>query len=177
MLTSGRARATHSVTLRDTNDAGPCYGLDGSPEMLRNARAYTDDDDLSFLVGDFDDLPFDDDSVDHVWSMEAFYYAADPHHTLEEIARMLDPAGPPTRGELLRGERPLPRVAGAHRHRDDPLERRRVPRGVPRSGSGRSCTGHDPRPRGGDSAGDTFPTDEFETREAMVERYRDWGRC
>jgi arsenite methyltransferase len=24
--------------LRATNDAGPCYGLDGSPEMLRNAR-------------------------------------------------------------------------------------------------------------------------------------------
>ncbi len=24
---------------------------------------------------------------------------------------------------------------------------------------------------------DTFPTDEFETREAMVERYRERGRC
>ncbi len=68
--------------LRSTNDAGPCYGLDGSPEMLRNAREYTDDDGIGFLRGDFDALPFATDSIDHVFSMEAFYYAADPTHTL-----------------------------------------------------------------------------------------------
>ncbi|TKX87140.1 class I SAM-dependent methyltransferase, partial [Halorubrum sp. SS5] len=54
------------------------YGLDGAPEMATNAREYTDDDAVGFLVGDFDELPFADDSLDHVFSMEAFYYASDP---------------------------------------------------------------------------------------------------
>jgi ubiquinone/menaquinone biosynthesis C-methylase UbiE len=71
------------------------YGLDGAPEMARNARSYTDDDDgdVGYVVGDFGSLPFADDSVDHVFSMEAFYYASDPHHTLEEIQRVLRPGG------------------------------------------------------------------------------------
>ena len=79
--------------LYDTKGIGRGFGLDGSPQMVENAREYTDTDDISFLVGDFDDLPFADDSVDHVWSMEAFYYAPDPHHTLEEVARILRPGG------------------------------------------------------------------------------------
>ncbi|WP_410766115.1 class I SAM-dependent methyltransferase [Haloferax sp. DFSO60] len=79
--------------LHDTKDIGHGYGLDGSPEMVNNAREYTESDDIEFVVGDFDDLPFEDDSIDHVWSMEAFYYAPDPHHTLEEVARVLKPGG------------------------------------------------------------------------------------
>ena len=79
--------------LRDTRDAGRVYGLDGSPEMARNARSYTDDPRVSYLVGDFDALPLSDGAVDHVWSMEAFYYAADPEHTLAEVARVLRPGG------------------------------------------------------------------------------------
>ena len=79
--------------LRDTRDAGRVYGLDGSPAMVRNAGSYTDDPRVSYLVGDFDALPVADDTVDHVWSMEAFYYAADPEHTLDEIARVLRPGG------------------------------------------------------------------------------------
>ncbi|MFW5918729.1 MAG: class I SAM-dependent methyltransferase [Halanaeroarchaeum sp.] len=69
------------------------YGLDGSPEMARNARTYTDDGDIAFLVGDFDHLPFDDGSIDHAFSMEAFYYAADPHEALSELRRVLSPGG------------------------------------------------------------------------------------
>ncbi|MFC5971324.1 class I SAM-dependent methyltransferase [Halomarina salina] len=79
--------------LREATDAGRVYGLDGSPEMTANARSYTEDDAVGFVVGDFDSLPFADDSLDHVWSMEAFYYAADPNHTLEEVARILKPGG------------------------------------------------------------------------------------
>ncbi|WP_396611136.1 class I SAM-dependent methyltransferase [Haloferax sp. S1W] len=79
--------------LHDTKGIGKGYGLDGSPEMVKNAREYTDTEAIEFVVGDFDDLPFDDDSVDHVWSMEAFYYAPDPEHTLEEVARVLKPGG------------------------------------------------------------------------------------
>jgi ubiquinone/menaquinone biosynthesis C-methylase UbiE len=79
--------------LRETTPVERVYGLDGSPEMVRNARSYTDDPGAGFLVGDFDSLPFADDSIDHVWSMEAFYYAADPDHTLAELRRVLRPGG------------------------------------------------------------------------------------
>ncbi|WP_435099198.1 class I SAM-dependent methyltransferase [Halarchaeum sp. P4] len=72
---------------------GRGYGLDGSPEMTRNARSYTDDPAIGYVVGDFGDLPFADDSLDHVFSMEAFYYAADPIETLEEVRRVLRPGG------------------------------------------------------------------------------------
>ena len=74
-------------------DVGRGYGLDGAPEMARNARGYTEDDAVGYLVGDFDALPFAADSIDHVFSMEAFYYAADPLHTLEEVRRVLAPGG------------------------------------------------------------------------------------
>jgi SAM-dependent methyltransferase len=79
--------------LRETADIGRGYGLDASPEMLRNARSYADDPQLGFLRGDFDALPFATDSLDHVFSMEAFYYAQQPRHTLEEIRRILRPGG------------------------------------------------------------------------------------
>jgi ubiquinone/menaquinone biosynthesis C-methylase UbiE len=79
--------------LRDTANSGRGYGLDGSPKMLENARSYTDDEQIGFVRGDFDELPFATDSIDHVFSMEAFFYAADPKQTLTEIARVLRPGG------------------------------------------------------------------------------------
>ena len=73
--------------------AGRAYGLDGSPEMVGNARGYTDDPAVGFLVGDFHDLPFASNSIDHGFSMEAFYYASDPDRVLEEVARVLRSGG------------------------------------------------------------------------------------
>jgi len=91
-----RPRSGHRLRLRAPRapraGIGRAYGLDGAPEMACNARSYTDDDAVGFLVGDFDALPFADDSLDHVFSMEAFYYAT-RHHTLEEIRRVLKPGG------------------------------------------------------------------------------------
>ncbi|UWG49135.1 SAM-dependent methyltransferase [Halanaeroarchaeum sp. HSR-CO] len=69
------------------------YGLDGSPEMTQNARSYTEVDSVDYLVGDFHHLPFDSNSIDHVFSMEAFYYANDPIAALEELRRVLRPGG------------------------------------------------------------------------------------
>ncbi|MFC7167184.1 class I SAM-dependent methyltransferase [Halospeciosus flavus] len=74
-------------------DVGRAYGLDGAPAMAQNARSYTEDEQVGFVVGDFDTLPFEDDAVDHVFSMEAFYYASNPHNTLEEVKRVLRPGG------------------------------------------------------------------------------------
>jgi SAM-dependent methyltransferase len=79
--------------LRETSGADRVYGLDGSPEMAANARSYTDDPRVGYVVGDFDHLPFATDSVDHAFSMEAFYYAGDPHGTLAELRRILRPGG------------------------------------------------------------------------------------
>lgn len=79
--------------LRETKKAGRAYGLDASPQMLQNARSYTSDNRISFLRGDFNSLPFEADSVDHVFSMEAFYYAADPLQTLHELRRILRSGG------------------------------------------------------------------------------------
>ena len=155
---------------------GRAYGLDGAPEMARNARAYTDDDAVGFLVGDFDSLPFADDSLDHVFSMEAFYYAADPLHTLEEIRRVLKPGGTfycavnyfteneqthawqeTISVEMTLWDRPeyreAFREAGLHVATQDAIPDREIE--IPDA--------------------DAFPTDDWDTREAMVDRYRTWG--
>jgi len=162
--------------LKDTKDAGRVYGLDGSPAMARNARSYTDDPDVGYLVGDFDSLPFGTDSVDHVWSMEAFYYAPDPAHTLEEIARVLRPGGTfycavnyyeenvHSREwqeyidiEMTRWSteeyREAFRAADLHVAEQDLIPDREVEIPPP----------------------EAFPTDDWESREAMIERYRTYG--
>ncbi|WP_254838963.1 class I SAM-dependent methyltransferase [Natronomonas marina] len=79
--------------LREADGAARAYGLDGAPEMVENARSYTDDPRVAYVVGDFQSLPFADDSVDHAFSMEAFYYAPDPVGALEELRRVLRPGG------------------------------------------------------------------------------------
>ncbi|WP_280536040.1 class I SAM-dependent methyltransferase [Halopenitus sp. POP-27] len=152
------------------------YGLDGAPEMARNARSYSEDDRIGFLVGDFDSLPFADDSVDHVVSMEAFYYAADPHTTLSEIRRILRPGGTWYCAVNYFAEsehthewqasidvemtlwdrsqyREAFREAGLHVAAQDTIPDREIE--IP--------------------SAEAFPTEDWESREAMVDRYRTWG--
>jgi ubiquinone/menaquinone biosynthesis C-methylase UbiE len=162
--------------LRETAGIGRGYGLDGAPRMAENAADYTDDTAVGFLVADFDALPFADASVDHVFSMEAFYYARDPAHTLEEIARILTPGGtfycavnyyeeneathawqegisiPMTRWDR-EAYRAAFREAGLHVAAQETIPDREID--IPPA--------------------ESFPTDDFETRAAMVERYRTWG--
>ncbi|SDR30493.1 class I SAM-dependent methyltransferase [Natronobacterium texcoconense] len=162
--------------LRETANTGPSYGLDGSPEMVRNARDYTDEDDIEYVCGDFDDLPFEDDSIDHVWTMEAFYYAANPHNTLEEIARILRPGGTfycavnyyeenvhshewqeKISVEMTRWDREQYREAfreaGLHVAEQDNIPDLEIT--IPGEAE--------------------FPTEDWDTREEMVERYREYG--
>ena len=79
--------------LHETRGIGRGVGLDGSPAMVENAREYTDEGAIEFAVGDFHSLPVESGSVDHVWSMEAFYYAQDSLDALREIRRILSPGG------------------------------------------------------------------------------------
>ena len=166
---AGRAR-------RDAKGAGRVYGLDGAPAMTENARSYTDDPSVGYVVGDFDSLPFETDSVDHAFSMEAFYYATNPHNTLEELRRILRPGGTfycavdyfeentHTHGwqdgisiEMTRWSyeeyREAFRDAGFYVAEQDTIPDR-VTEIPPES---------------------EFPTDDWETREAMVERFREYG--
>jgi ubiquinone/menaquinone biosynthesis C-methylase UbiE len=155
---------------------GRGYGLDASPEMLRNARSYTDDSRVGFLRGDFDALPFATGAVDHVVSMEAFYYARDPGHTLEEVRRVLAPGGTfycavdffeeseQTHDwqEFVEIEmtlwsradyRQAFRAAGLTVAEQSTIPDREIE--IPPA--------------------DAFPTEEWESREAMVDRYRTHG--
>ncbi|MFC4548762.1 MULTISPECIES: class I SAM-dependent methyltransferase [Halorussus] len=162
--------------LRDTQRAGRAYGLDGSPEMARNARGYTDDPQVGFLVGDFDYLPFADDSVDHVFTMEAFYYANDPEHVLEEVRRILRPGGTFFCAVNYYEE-------NVHSHewqefidvemtRWSAEEYREAFRNA-----GLYVAEQDNVPDRETEIPDAseFPTDDWDSREEMVERYREFG--
>lgn len=152
------------------------YGLDGSPQMVENAVEYTDDPFVEYVVGDFDSLPFETNSISHAFSMEAFYYARDPHGTLEEVVRVLRPGGTFYCAVDFFEEnthtrhwqdtvdvamtlwnrssyREAFRSAGFHVAEQETIPNRAVD--IPEPSA--------------------FPTDGFETREAMVERYRTYG--
>ena len=162
--------------LRATTDVEFVAGLDGSLEMVRNARSYADDPGVAFLQGDFGALPFATGSFDHAFSMEAFYYASDPHETLRELARVLRSGGsfhcavnyytesahsrdwqdsidvPMTRWDMSE-YRAAFRDAGFHVAAQDTILDREVE--IPPA--------------------DEFPTEDWASREAMVERYREFG--
>ncbi|MFC6863519.1 class I SAM-dependent methyltransferase [Halomicroarcula sp. GCM10025817] len=162
--------------LKETKDAARAYGIDAAPAMAANARSYTDDPDVGFLVGDFERLPFADDSVDHCFSMEAFYYASDPHAVLREVARVLGPGGTfhcavnyfeesvhtHHWDELV--EVPMTRWSGA--------EYRQAFR---EAGLAVAVQDNVPDREIEIPPADAFPTEEWETRAAMVERYREHG--
>ena len=162
--------------LRDTTDVGRGYGLDGSPEMLRNARSYTSDDRIGFLCGDFDALPFAPDSLDHVFTMEAFYYARSPRRTLEEVCRILAPGG-----TFFCAVNYYEENVHSHQWQDSidvkmtrwsTQEYREAFRDA-----GLFVAEQDRIPDRETEIlpAEEFPTDEWETREEMVERYREYG--
>jgi ubiquinone/menaquinone biosynthesis C-methylase UbiE len=162
--------------MRAAGGAARAYGLDGSPEMAYNAREYTDDPSVAFLVGDFEHLPFDEDSIDHSFSMEAFYYASDPMAALAELKRVLRSGGtfycavdfyadnPHTEAwtkyvdiEMTRWSREEYRErfreAGFHVAEQQAIPDREVE--IPPESE--------------------FPTDDWDSREAMIEHYREYG--
>jgi ubiquinone/menaquinone biosynthesis C-methylase UbiE len=162
--------------LREAQDAGPSVGLDGAPEMVRNARGYTDDDRIAYVGGDFHRLPFEAGSFDHVWSMEAFYYAARPIEAIEEIRRILRPGG--TFFCAVNFFEESRHTHGWQERIDVEMNlwsRRRYREAFREGGLYVAAQ---------DTIADeeieippveAFPTDSWESREAMVDRYRTWG--
>jgi ubiquinone/menaquinone biosynthesis C-methylase UbiE len=162
--------------LREAGGVARAYGLDAAPEMARNARSYTDDRHSGFLNGDFEHLPFEADSVDHCWSMEAFFYARNPDAVLRELRRVVRPGGTfycavnyweesvhshvwaervdvPMIRWSEREYRERFREAGFHVAAQDRIPDRETD--IPPESA--------------------FPTEEWDSREAMVERYREHG--
>ncbi|MFP4591076.1 MAG: class I SAM-dependent methyltransferase [Halobacteriales archaeon] len=155
---------------------GRGYGLDGAPGMLRNARAYTDDDAIAYVRGDFGELPFADASVDHAFSMEAFYYARDPNRTLREVQRILRPGGTfycavnffEESRETHRWQERIELDMTLWSMADYREAFRRAGFAVAQQDTIPDGETEIPPP-------EAFPLPEWETREAMVDRYRRWG--
>ena len=161
--------------LRGTADVRS-YGLDGAPEMARSAASYTDDPAVAFLIGDFEHLPFADNSLGHAVSMEAFYYANDPHATLRELRRVLQPGGTFYCAVNYFAESvhtaAWQEKVGVAMTRWDTAEYRDAFREA-----GFHVAGQDTIPDRETEipSSEAFPNEGFDTRAAMVDRYRTWG--
>ena len=162
--------------LREAGDVRRGYGLDGAPEMLWNARSYADDPKIGYVRGDFGSLPFADDSISHVFSMEAFYYAAEPLRTLREVRRVLEPGG-----TFYCAVNYYEESVHSHEWQENiSVEMTRWDRGEYREAfreAGLYVAEQDniPDREMEIPPEDAFPTEDFDTREAMVERYRELG--
>jgi ubiquinone/menaquinone biosynthesis C-methylase UbiE len=155
---------------------GRGVGLDGAPEMVRNAAGYAEDPALSFVLGDFGALPFRADAFDHCFSMEAFYYAVDPVETLREVRRVLRPGGAffcavnyYEENRYSRGWQADIDVAMTRWSRAEYREAFRA--------AGLYVAAQDNVPDRETEIPDeeAFPTEGFETRAEMAERYRTLG--
>jgi demethylmenaquinone methyltransferase / 2-methoxy-6-polyprenyl-1,4-benzoquinol methylase len=77
---------------------GHVTGIDISPEFLVYARDIAEkagmSEQVSFQEGDMNNLPFDDDTFDWVWSANCAGYApVEPMSLLKELARVVKPGG------------------------------------------------------------------------------------
>ncbi|MFB6297415.1 MAG: class I SAM-dependent methyltransferase [Salinirussus sp.] len=162
--------------LRKTAGIEQGYGLDASPEMLRNAASYTDDSWIGFLRGDFGALPFPAGAVDHVFSMEAFYYARDPHRALKEVERVLGPGGTfycaVDYYEENEHTHDWAEMVTVDMTRWSRVDYREAFRTAGLSVAAQDCI---PDRETEIPPAEAFPTEGFESRAAMVERFREWG--
>ena len=173
-LGSGSGYAVRA--LRANAGAGRAYGLDASPAMAANAGAATDDPDVAFVGGTFTSIPFADDSVDHAFSMEAFYYAADPIEALRELRRVLRPGGTFHCAVNYFEENPYSHDWSEYIAVDMSLWSRAEYRQAFReAGFHVACQDNVPDREIEIPPADEFPLEEWETREEMVERYRELG--
>lgn len=73
---------------------GQVIGLDVSDEMIRRARSNsTQYDNILFVVGSAQQIPWQEDYFDKVLSVESFYYYGDQGRALDELFRVMAPAG------------------------------------------------------------------------------------
>lgn len=151
-------------------------GIDASGRMLHNAASYTSSRSIHFVQAAFEAIPVANDRVDHVFSMEAFYYARDPSQALAEVYRILKPGGTFHCAVNFFTE-------STHTHAWDeriPIDMTLWSREEYRQAF--TDAGFDvvrqtciPDEEIEIPPADQFPTDDWDSRAAMVDRYRRWG--
>jgi ubiquinone/menaquinone biosynthesis C-methylase UbiE len=73
---------------------GQVVGLDVSDEMIRLARASSKDfENVLYVWGSSERLPWEENFFDKVLSVESFYYYADQDRALSELFRVMAPRG------------------------------------------------------------------------------------
>jgi ubiquinone/menaquinone biosynthesis C-methylase UbiE len=73
---------------------GQVVGVDISDEMVRRARAASKDfDNVLFVWGSAQQIPWEENFFDKVLSVEAFYYYPDQERVLAELFRVMAPRG------------------------------------------------------------------------------------
>jgi ubiquinone/menaquinone biosynthesis C-methylase UbiE len=162
--------------LSDVHRLDGAFGIDASPAMVRSARENTEADGVEFAAADFHDLPVATDAVDHVWSMEAFFFSQEPTALCSEVRRVLRPGG-----TFFCAVNFYEESEQSHRWReriDVPMRlwSRREYRELFRE-AGLAVASQDtiPDEEVEIPPAEAFPTEEFDSREAMVDRYRTWG--
>jgi ubiquinone/menaquinone biosynthesis C-methylase UbiE len=69
-------------------------GMDISDEMIRQARNRSGDfENVSFLWGSAEAIPWEDDFFSKAWAIESFYYYEHQEKVLDELKRVLAPMG------------------------------------------------------------------------------------
>jgi ubiquinone/menaquinone biosynthesis C-methylase UbiE len=73
---------------------GQVVGLDVSDEMVRRARESSKDfDDVMYVWGSAEQIPWEENFFDKVLSVESFYYYPDQDRALAELFRVMAPHG------------------------------------------------------------------------------------
>jgi arsenite methyltransferase len=73
---------------------GQVVGLDVSDEMIRQARTASKDfDNILYVWGSAQQIPWEENFFDKVLSVESFYYYADQEKALAELFRVMAPRG------------------------------------------------------------------------------------
>ncbi len=73
---------------------GQVVGVDVSDEMIRRARAASRDfDNVMYVCGSAQRIPWEENFFDKVLSVESFYYYADQERALAELFRVMAPHG------------------------------------------------------------------------------------
>jgi arsenite methyltransferase len=91
---AGWASRLMAEAVADAERPGQVIGLDVSDEMIRRARAgSTSYDNLMFVVGSAQQIPWEENYFNKVLSVESFYYYADQDRALAELFRVMAPLG------------------------------------------------------------------------------------
>jgi len=93
-LGCGAGWATRLLARAVEGGPGMAVGQDISDEMIARARAAaTDVENVLFVVGAADEIPWRDEYFEKVLSIESFYYYPDQEAVLRELYRVLAPGG------------------------------------------------------------------------------------